>query len=213
MIRFLSFLLFLLCCHSPMGMAQGKKDMKDYWIDKYLSVSFPLESIRINSTFGSRVDPFTGKHKQHKGLDLRARYEEVLSMFDGYVKGVGYDSGSGKYITMQYGDYTVSYCHLSEIWVSDNQKVYAGDPIGISGTTGRSTGPHLHITCRLRGRLEDPYDLLLYIKETREKAIKALKIDEDKVLTPDDFIKHYAQAAMRQQRKYGIPASDRKSVV
>ena len=207
MIRFLSFLLFLLCCHSPMGMAQGKKDMKDYWIDKYLSVSFPLESIRINSTFGSRVDPFTGKHKQHKGLDLRARYEEVLSMFDGYVKGVGYDSGSGKYITMQYGDYTVSYCHLSEIWVSDNQKVYAGDPIGISGTTGRSTGPHLHITCRLRGRLEDPYDLLLYIKETREKAIKALKIDEDKVLTPDDFIKHYAQAAMRQQRKYGIPAS------
>lgn len=50
-----------------MGMAQGKKDMKDYWIDKYLSVSFPLESIRINSTFGSRVDPFTGKHKLHKG--------------------------------------------------------------------------------------------------------------------------------------------------
>ena len=48
-------------------------------------------------------------------------------MFDGYVKGVGYDSGSGKYITMQYGDYTVSYCHLSEIWVSDNQKVYAGE--------------------------------------------------------------------------------------
>lgn len=53
-----------------MGMAQGKKDMKDYWIDKYLSVSFPLESIRINSTFGSRVDPFTGSTSNTRDLTL-----------------------------------------------------------------------------------------------------------------------------------------------
>lgn len=74
----------------------ARKERHEGLLDRQIPKrEFPLESIRINSTFGSRVDPFTGKHKQHKGLDLRARYEEVLSMFDGYVKGVGYDSGSG----------------------------------------------------------------------------------------------------------------------
>lgn len=199
---------FLLCAVSIADTwALSKGNQKDYWIEQYLSVSFPLQSIKINSSFGNRTDPFTGKKKQHKGIDLRARYEEVLSMFDGQVKAVGYDSGSGKYITTQHGDYTVSYCHLSEIWVERGQKVYAGDPIGISGTSGRSTGPHLHITSRLRGQLEDPYELLLYIKETKMKAIKALRMDEGKMLTPEEFIQQYAQAAMRQQKKYGIPSS------
>lgn len=191
-----------MCIHG-----QNRHREKDYWIEQYLSVSFPLQSIRVNSSFGNRTDPFSGKSKLHKGLDLRARYEEVLSMFDGKVNAVGHDGGSGKYITLQHGDYTVSYCHLSEIWVRSGQQVYAGDPIGISGTSGRSTGPHLHITSRLRGKLEDPYDLLLYVKETKSKAIKALRMGEEKMLSPEEFIQRYAQAAMRQQRKYGIPSS------
>ena len=62
-----------------MGMARGKKDMKDYWIDKYLSVSFPLENIRINSTFGSQGERFTGKHRSNTrdltlGQDTRKYY-------------------------------------------------------------------------------------------------------------------------------------------
>lgn len=187
--------------------AISKKEIKDYWIDKYLSVSFPLSSIRINSFFGVRTDPFSGKAKRHSGIDLEARYEEVLAMFDGYVKATGYDSRSGKYVTMQFGEYTVSYCHLSEIWVYRNQRLYAGDPVGVSGTSGRSTGPHLHITSRLRGRLEDPYNLLVFIRGTKLKAIKALNINENKILSPKEFFKQYADLAMRQQRKYGIPSS------
>lgn len=200
-------LVLCLFLHLSGCMALGKNETREYWIDQYLSVSFPLQSIKINSFYGTRRDPFSGRCKQHKGLDLKARYEEVLSMFDGSVKNIGHDKGSGKYIVMQYGDWTISFCHLSEIWVSPRQQVFAGDPIGISGNTGRSTGPHLHITSRLCGKLEDPYDLLLYIKETKSKAIAALRVDEDKVLTPDEFIQRYAEAAMKQQRKYGIPSS------
>ena len=116
MIRYVILSLCLLC-FMPKSMAQAKKESREYWIDKYLCVSFPLQNIKVNSFYGSRVDPFTGKCKQHKGLDLRARYEEVLSMFDGSVKSTGYDKGSGKYVVLQNGEWTISYCHLSEIWV------------------------------------------------------------------------------------------------
>lgn len=201
------YLLLVLCCYGIHSFAITEEEIKDYWIDKYLSVSFPLKTIRINSFYGTRTDPFSGKFRQHRGIDLAARYEEVLAMFDGYVKSVGYDRASGKYVTMQFGDYTVSYCHLAEIWVEKNMNIYAGEPVGISGTTGRSTEPHLHITSRLRGHLEDPYKLLEYIRDTKAKAIKALHIDESRIMTPDEFFKEYAYIAMRQQRKYGIPSS------
>lgn len=187
--------------------ATADEDVKDYWMDKYFSVSFPLKSIHINSLYGIRTDPFSGRARQHRGIDLEARHEEVLAMFDGYVKHVGYDKNSGKYVTMQFGDYTVSYCHLSEIWVSADNRIYAGEPVGLSGSTGRSTGPHLHITSRLRGKLEDPYHLLVYIRDTKRMAIRALRLDEDKVMSPAEFFDEYAGIAMRQQRKYGIPSS------
>ena len=203
----ISLLLFLCSIGIQSSYGATEEDIKDYWIDKYLSVSFPLKSIRITSFYGKRKDPFVGKTKLHKGLDLSARYEEVLAMFDGYVKAVGSDNSSGKYVTMQFGDYTVSYCHLSEIWVESNMRIYAGEPVGVSGTTGRSTAPHLHITSRLRGQLQDPYDLLLHVKDTKAKAIKALRLNERKIMTPELFCKEYADIAMRQQRKYGIPSS------
>lgn len=187
--------------------AQQRENDQDYWIDKFFSVSFPLKSIKVNSAFGIRSDPFTGKHKLHNGLDLKARYEEVLSMFDGLVEATGSDRGSGKYIVMRYGVYMVSYCHLSQIWVRQGQAVLAGDAIGVSSNTGRSTGPHLHLTSRYHGQLDDPINLLLHIRETRKKALKALNLDGDNLSTPEDFIRRYADIAMRQQKKYGIPAS------
>lgn len=128
-------------------------------------------------------------------------------MFDGLVEAIGSDRGSGKYIVMRYGVYTVSYCHLSQIWVRQGQAVLAGDAIGVSGNTGRSTGPHLHLTSRYHGQLDDPINLILHIRETRKKALKALNLDDDNLSTPEDFIRRYADIAMRQQKKYGIPAS------
>ena len=200
-------LLALLLFCSQLSFSQNREDIRDYWIDKYLSVSFPLRSIRVNSLYGRRIDPINGRPKDHCGLDLKAHYEEVLSMFDGKCLDTGRNRGSGNYITIKYGKYTISYCHLSQIWVRPGDMVFAGDPLGVSGSTGRSTGPHLHITCRLNGRLTDPLQLLLYIKGVKAKAIAALHLDENKVLSPSEFIKKYSEAAMRQQRKYGIPAS------
>ncbi|MDD5862600.1 MAG: glucosaminidase domain-containing protein [Prevotella sp.] len=199
--------LLVLCFTCSLAYSQSSEAQKDYWLDKYLSVSFPLRSIRINSFYGIRHDPFTGRTKRHCGLDLRARYEEVLSMFDGVVKSAGHDNRSGYFVILQYGDYTVSYCHLSDIWVQKGQFVFAGDPVGISGSTGRSTGPHLHITARLRGALTDPYNLLLYVRDTRRAAVAALHLDDNMYLTPQQFIRKFAGMAMRQQKKYGIPAS------
>lgn len=198
--------LVLLCSLSTYCLGRDRKD-EDYWIDKYLSVSFPLRSIRVNSDFGLRRDPINGRCKLHQGMDLAAHYEEILAMFDGYVKRVGFDNTSGRYVILQHGDYTISYCHLSKSYVRPNQPIFAGEPVAVSGSTGRSTGPHLHITVRLKGKLQDPYNLLLYVRDIRKACITALHIDDSKILAPTEFIKQYAPMAMEQQRRYGIPAS------
>lgn len=82
-------------------LAQGYAEAANYWIDKYQSVCYPLKSIQICSTYGIRSDPFTGKKRNHQGIDLVAKYEEVYAMFDGFIKTVGYDPIAGHYITLQ----------------------------------------------------------------------------------------------------------------
>ena len=144
----------------------GKKEKsidKEKWLERYMSVSLPLKSIKVTSPFGIRKDPFTGKRRMHNGIDLHARNDEVYAMFSGVVKKVGYDKRSGNYVTLQHGEYTVSYCHLSRVTVKERTLVLAGDVVGITGNTGRSTGEHLHVTCR-KGNCQyvNPYTLLLY---------------------------------------------------
>ena len=82
-------------------------ESKKLWIDRYLSVSYPLQRIRITSPYGYRKDPFTGKRKFHGGIDLHARGEQVLAMMEGVVVKVGQDKTSGKYVTLRHGNYTV----------------------------------------------------------------------------------------------------------
>lgn len=123
---------------------------------RYLSVCYPLSHIKINSPYGYRKDPFTGKRKFHNGIDLYARNAEVYAMLQGQVIAVGQDNVSGKYVTLQHGNFTVSYCHLSQISVSQGQDVLPGDVVGITGNTGRSTGEHLHITCKYKGYVINP---------------------------------------------------------
>lgn len=144
------------------------------WQERYLSVSYPLRRIRITSPYGYRKDPFTGKKRFHGGLDLHARADEVLAMMEGVVVKVGQDKTSGKYVTLRHGRYTVSYCHLSKILVVKGAVVRPRDVVGITGSTGRSTGEHLHITCKLDGKSVDPTVILGYIESTRKECVAAL---------------------------------------
>ena len=74
----------------------------------YLSVCYPLSSVKINSPYGYRKDPFTGKRKFHNGIDLHARSAKVFAMMQGRVLKVGQDKVSGKYVTLQHGSFIVS---------------------------------------------------------------------------------------------------------
>jgi hypothetical protein len=212
MISVKSLLLgFIFLCLS----AQARAIDRDFWIEKYLSVSYPLKGIKVNSQYGSRRDPFTHRQATHNGLDLQAYYEDVYAMFDGEVIKTGFDTRSGNYVVLQHGEYTISYCHLSKAVVSEGEQVIAGDVVGISGSTGRSSGPHLHLTCRYKGNLTNPYTLLIYIRMVRAEAFTALmgevgnidSIGAMRRMKPKEFLARYADAAMEQQRQYGIPAS------
>ena len=153
---------------------QSEEEMRNYWIDCYMSVSYPLKKIMVTSPYGRRKDPFTGKRSNHKGLDLRASGEEVYSMMSGEVVKVSSDKRSGNYVTIRHGDYTVSYCHLSKTFVQKGAQVLPGEVVAISGNTGRSTGPHLHITAKYGKKHIDPAILLQFVKETREEALAHL---------------------------------------
>lgn len=128
-------------------------------------VAMPLEKIHINSGFGMRRHPIYHKRITHNGIDLSARYEKVYSMFPGTVIKVGQDSRSGKFVTVRTGIYTISYCHLSQLLVKEKEFVSAGTNIAISGNTGASTGPHLHITAKKDGLAFNAAILLEYIKK------------------------------------------------
>lgn len=143
-------------------------------VARYLSVCYPLSHIKINSPYGYRKDPFTGKRKFHNGIDLHARSAKVFAMMQGRVLKVGQDEISGKYVTLQHGSFTVSYCHLSQISVSQWQAVLPGDVVGITGNTGRSTGEHLHITIRQKGEYVNPQIFLDYINAVKESCVMAL---------------------------------------
>lgn len=133
-----------------------------------VDVAYPLRIIHVTSPFGSRRDPFTGKTAYHNGIDLRANNTEVYAMMFGQVVKVGSNGRSGNFVTVRHGDITVSYCHVSKVLVQVNQYVFAGQPVAVSGNSGRSTAPHLHLTCKdEKGRAIDPALLLNIISHVR----------------------------------------------
>lgn len=135
------------------------------WISSYSNITFPLKSIKITSPYGYRRDPFTGKLSWHNGLDLRAKNEPAYAMTDGIVEKVGYDNRSGNYIILRHTDFTISYCHLSKVHIAPGTLVFAGTIIGRSGSTGRATGEHLHLTVKYKKAYLNPKILLEKIGE------------------------------------------------
>ena len=101
---------------------------------------------QISSGFGYRIDPFTHKNAFHNGIDIPLpENTPVLAARDGIVIKTGKDKYGGKYVKLKHDNgYTTLYVHLSKIIARKGRKVKQGEIIGLSGNTGRSTGPHLH---------------------------------------------------------------------
>lgn len=156
---------------SSTKVGKSKAEYPNEWIRQYLSVSYPLDRMEINSPYGWRCDPFTGKQSLHNGMDFYARSNEVYAMMVGEVIKVGHDKRSGSYVTIRHGNYTVSYCHLSKALVRKNTVVKPGEVVAITGNTGRSTGEHLHLSARYKGKYINPNILLDFVKEIKAKAI------------------------------------------
>ena len=117
---------------------------------------------KVTSGFGYRIHPITGNRSFHTGVDLAApEGTPIAAAYGGTVQETGYTSGRGNYIQLSHGDnLQTMYCHLSDIRVQEGDAVEAGGTIGLVGTTGMSTGPHLHFELRVDGVRCDPVYVL-----------------------------------------------------
>ena len=124
----------------------------------------PLKSgYTISSGFGVRSDPFTGERGEHNGLDLRApNGTPVFATADGRVVHAGYDGDFGKCVRIDHGHGVETvYCHMSTVEVEVDQEITRGTEIGAVGSTGRSTGSHLHYEIHVDGVPRDPSSYML----------------------------------------------------
>ena len=112
----------------------------------------------ISSGFGMREHPVTGGQKMHNGIDFSAPGgANILAVADGQVSFAGDMGGCGNAVEINHsGGYLSKYCHALKVLVQKGQSVKAGTPIALVGTTGTSTGNHLHLGIKLNGQYIDP---------------------------------------------------------
>lgn len=118
----------------------------------------PIHNSYITSGFGRRADPFNGGAAEHKGIDFHARVgDPVLSVADGVVGFAGVRSGYGNVVEIDHGNgYVTRYAHNSRLVVRAGDLVRAGQQIAKAGSTGRSTGAHVHFEVWRDGRVMNP---------------------------------------------------------
>ena len=125
---------------------------------KFLPTLAPIVDGWYSSNFGYRVDPFTGTRSFHEGIDFPANVgTAIVAAASGKVVYAGYHPEYGKIIEVDHGNGLVSrYAHASQIFVNEGDLVVRGQRLGSVGSTGRSTGPHLHFEVRLNGVPQNP---------------------------------------------------------
>lgn len=147
--------------------------------ENFVLASLPLDDFLLTSRFGLRSDPFSGKQTFHRGIDLSTNRSLVYAMLQGIVLAAGYDSLFGNFVKIQHGKYQAIYGHLSQTWVAQGEMVLPGTPLGISGSTGKATGDHLHLSIKkgkeyinpvlfiqLLSKLESEEDIDFYLSNT-----------------------------------------------
>lgn len=146
---------------SMLGVVKGKA--------RSFPILNPAPGKDISSTFGPRSDPFLGTSAMHAGLDFRAPSgTPIRSGGAGTVVAAGWNGGYGKMVEIDHGNgLHTRYAHMSSVAVNKGDKIKAGEVVGQVGSTGRSTGPHLHYEIRRDGAAINPYK---FIKAGREIA-------------------------------------------
>ncbi len=129
---------------------------------------------RITSSFGTREDPFSGKGVFHPGLDISAPYATpVVATADGYVTFAKWDGGLGHCIKILHGrnGFLTIYGHLKEYFVREGQRVRRGEVIGLLGSSGRTTGKHVHYEVHYEGLKVNPYKYVRNRDRTYELSL------------------------------------------
>jgi murein DD-endopeptidase MepM/ murein hydrolase activator NlpD len=123
-----------------------------------LASPLPLGSFRVSSPYGFRINPVTGAQQLHNGIDLAAPTgTPVYAVAPGTVRVSSYGDVNGNWIQVDHGGgVATAYLHLQARYATPGQVVAAGQQIGTVGSTGRSTGPHLHFMVYLNGSAVDP---------------------------------------------------------
>jgi murein DD-endopeptidase MepM/ murein hydrolase activator NlpD len=118
----------------------------------------PLQNGRISSNFGARRDPINGRQRQHNGIDIAApRGTPIDAAGDGTVVFAGWQRGYGNTVIVEHADgRRTRYGHAEKLFVQPGETVEAGQVIAAVGSTGRSTGPHLHFEVIEADRRIDP---------------------------------------------------------
>ena len=135
--------------------------------------SWPVTAAYISSEYGLRKDPFTGRQRKHNGIDLAGpRGSDILSVAAGKVTFTGRKGGYGRFIEIKHADGVVSrYAHLEASLVKKGQTVAVGEKIARLGTSGRSTGPHLHLEILKNNKNIDP--MIFLQKKTNKSLLNA----------------------------------------
>lgn len=116
----------------------------------------------ITSRYGYRINPISGKYGLHTGVDIAAdEGTDIVAAYNGVVKDTGTGEKKGNYVLMLNSDSTETlYCHCSEVTVEEGSVIRAGETIAKVGSTGWSTGPHLHFEIHINGNTVDPLTVL-----------------------------------------------------
>lgn len=122
----------------------------------------PIEDGWVSSYFGKRIDPFTGKKVFHHGLDFAGKEgSNVIAVADGIVSWTGKRGGYGELVEIDHGNgYQTRYAHNKSLTVAIGDRIKKGQTIALMGSTGRSTGPHVHFEVLRDGKAVNPYNFV-----------------------------------------------------
>jgi murein DD-endopeptidase MepM/ murein hydrolase activator NlpD len=154
----------------------------------------PVDDVRLTSAFGTRSDPFTGRARMHQGIDIPGPIgTPIYATADGVVRRAQWANGYGNLVEINHGNgLETRYGHLSKLIAQPNERVRRGQLIGFMGSTGRSTGSHLHYEVRIAGSAVNPIPYLegtnyeLALAEAKQRSDRQIAMGGPEANRPSD---------------------------